>query len=146
MHNRNLGPFFSQLVGTCGIYLPEAGTPDKLICHVLFRTYYKNAKEITSSVAQKQLKGTSPIPKHVWRFYAKEEAWKANHSDTEYMISLCKSITRARIIQQRVHDWLPVSGLPEETVMELERHYIPNGSFHEITNYLAHVRHQLMTA
>ena len=146
MHNRNLGPFFSQLVGTCGIYLPEAGTADKLICHVLFRTYYKNAKEITYSVALKQLNGTSPIPRHVWRFYTKEDAWQSTYSDVEHMIALCSSITRARIIQQRVHDWLPESGLPGETVMELERHYTPNGNLHEITSYLAHVRHQLMTA
>lgn len=146
MNDRNLGPFFLQMLGKYGTYLPEAGSADTLICNAVFRTYYKKAKKISSTVALKQLSGESPIPKPVWRFYAKEEAWNANHSDTEYVISLCRSITRARLMQKHVHDWLPESGLSEATVAELDCHYIEKASFGEVTNYLAHVRHQLMLA
>lgn len=146
MNDRNLGPFFLHMLGKYGIYLPEAGSADTLICNVVFRTYFRTVKGISYTVAMKQLNGDSPIPKPVWRFYAKEEAWKANHSDTEYMISLCRSIARARLMQKHVHDWLPESGLPEATVAELNCHYIENASYGEVANYLAHVRHQLMLA
>lgn len=146
MTDRNLGPFFTQLVGNSGVLLPEAGTPEKLYCNVLFRCYYRSAEKISKTVALKRINGQAPVSLPVWRYYAKDSAWAATCADMEHLVALCRSITRARIMQQRVHDWLPESGLPASVVMELERHYVPRARPDEISTYLAHVRHQLMNA
>ena len=148
MHNRNLGPFFERLVGNSGCLFHEGKHPEDLICVVLFGDYYRHTnKTITHTVATKQLNGASPIPKPVWRYYTDMDGWDKSFTDMLYLVGHCSSTYRLHLMQERVHNWLPESGLSEDIVDQLNCYYISVGATRDqVAYFLAHVRHQLMIA
>lgn len=67
--------------------------------------------------------------------------------DLQRVTVICVSTYMPHLIQERVHIWLPESGLSEGIVVQLNCYYISVGATQDqVAYFLAHVRHQLMTA
>ncbi len=146
--DQQLSQFYDRMLDKNHALLPECDIIEDLICRVLYGSYYNTyGKTLSRSVAQKYYNNFGSTPKSLQQYYTGDNALNATMRDLGHVTGICVSTYRLHLMQERVHSWLPESGLSEDIVDQLNCYYISVGATRDqVAYFLAHVRHQLMVA